>query len=457
MMNTLETSKTPAPPPPLPPPATTNGNGQGSAPAKHEHAEDEIPHDLHRPHPVLLIAVLLGFAAAGAGLFFTGWVPHEQQNRQAEADAKEMSSLVPTVNVTAPTKQPASHELSLPCDIRPNQETLIYPQATGYLKKLNVDIQDPVKKGDVLAVIDAPEVDAELEQSKAAATQARANVTKAQSDLDLAQRTVDRYQDISSGSVSKQEKDEKGAARDQAAAALEQAKANVTAADANVQRLTVEQGFEKVTAPFDGTITERNFDLGALLTTGNMTEKPLFRLTQATTLRVFISVPQVEASQIDVGQGATLTVRNFPGKKFEGTVARIAGAIDTSTRTMPFELHFANPKNELFAGMYGEVRLTISDKTPAILVPTSALVFNAGGTQVALVKNGKVHFEKVAVGQDMGTQLEITSGINSGDHVIVNPSERLVEGGDVNAIGEKTAEGTPDAAPKPAATQTADR
>ena len=441
----------PPPPPPLPAPPTLK-------PADHgEHGEEEIPHDLHRPHFLLLAAVLLAFAAALAGLFFAGWGPYKNEHQQADADAAQVAAQIPTVSVMAPTREPVSHEIVLPCDIRPFQETLIYPRASGYLQKQYVDIDDRVTEGQVLAEIAATEVDAQLAQAKAAAQQSRADAVKAQADLDLAERTLERYQDVASSGVSKQERDEKVSARDQAKAALEQAQANVAAADADVQRLTVMQGFEKITAPFSGQITARNYDVGTLFTAGNMTAAPLFRLTQATTLRVFVNVPQVEASQIKVGQEAALEVRNFPGKTFTGTVARVSGAIDAATRTMPFELHFSNADNALFAGMYGQVRLTVTDGTPALVVPTSRLVFNAGGTQLAVIREGKVHFEKVSLGQDMGTSLEITGGIDAGEQIVVNPSERLVEGGDVNVnvIASKTADAAP--AASAAATQAAQR
>ncbi|HEY4328407.1 MAG TPA: efflux RND transporter periplasmic adaptor subunit [Phycisphaerae bacterium] len=421
------------------PPSPSNGQSHAAAasPAEHAHAEDEIPHDLHRPRAWMLILIVILFIGALVGLFFVGWYPHEAEHAQASADAQEQRSFIPTVSVAAPRHDNASHELVLPCDIRPNQETLIYPRGTGYLKKLYVDIQDHVEAGQLLAEIDAPEVDAQLAQARASQVQSQADVTKAQADLDLAQRTLDRFQDVTSASVSQQEKDEKRTARDQAAAALEQAKANVIAAEANVQRLVVMQSFQKITAPFSGTITARNYDVGALLSAGSTSGRELFRLTQATTLRIFISVPQVESSEVKAGQEASLTVRNFPGKTFNGTVARVAGAIDPNTRTMPFELHFANPSNELYSGMYGEVRLVVTEAKPATLIPTSAMVFDAGGTQVALVRNGKVHFQKISIGRDMGTELEVTDGLAADDSVIINPGERLVEGVEVNVFNNK--------------------
>ncbi len=448
--------------PAVPPPAKSPGVPPPPLPAREPehasaHGDEEIPQDLHRPHIAMLALVVIVFLAALVGLFFAGWGPYKQEHALAAADAAEVASAVPTVSVMAPARENASHEIVLPCDIRPNQETLIYPRATGYLRKLNVDIQSTVKQGDVLAEIEAPEVDAQLAQSKAAALQARADVTKSQADLDLAERTLARYEDITAGGASKQERDQTESARDQAQAALAQSAANVKAADANVDRLEVMKSFQKITAPFDGVITARNYDVGALLSAENTTALPLFKLTQASTLRVFVSVPQVEASQIRVGQEATLSVRNFPDKTFTGKVALIADAVDSATRTMPFELHFDNADSLLYAGMYGEVRMKVTDTEPSITVPASALVFNAGGTQVAEVKGGKVHFAVVTVGQDFGKELEITQGITTDDQVVVNPSERLAEGVEVNTVAVKTADKTAEAPKAPAATQAAVR
>ena len=371
---------------------------------------------------LVIIGVLVLFAGLLAGLFFLGWFPRQAEKRQAADDAEAASNAVPLVTVAAPKSNAASHEVILPCDIRPNQETLIYPQATGYLKKLYVDIQDKVEKDQLLAEIDAPEVDAQLEQARASQLQSQADVKKAQADLDLAQRTLEQHQNIQGTGITQQERDEKSSARDQAAAALEQVKANVKVTDSNVTRLEVMQGFEKITAPFAGTITSRNYDVGALLAATSFSEgrgHELFRLTQASTLRVFINMPQVEASDVKTGQEATLTVRNYPQRKFTGTVARIADSVDPNTRTMPFELHFANPDGKLYAGMYGEVRITVTEPRTTLTVPTSALVFDAEGTRVAVVKDGKVHFQPVMVGRDLGTDLEINGGLTRG-----GPSDR---------------------------------
>ncbi len=394
--------------------------------------------------------VVILFAAVLVGLFVIGRTPHEKERAQAEADANEQKELITSVTVAMPKRSEATHTVAC-CRVMAqpqSRRTLSFiPPPTGYLKKLYVDIQDHVESGQLLAEIASPEVDAELDQARASVLQAQANVTKAQSDLDLAQRTLDRYVNIQGTSVTPQERDEKLAARDQAAAALVQAKANVVVAEANVERLVVMQGFEKIAAPFSGIVTSRNYDVGALLTASESgVGRELFRITQATTLRVFVNMPQIESSDVKVGQVAKLTVRNFPGKEFTGSVSRLADAIDPATRTMPLELDFPNPNGELFAGMYGEVRLDVTEAAPSLRVPTSALVFNAGGSQVAVVRDGKVHFQKVVVGRDLGTELEIASGIAPDDRVIVNPGERLGEGVDVQAVDSdkpKVAAATP--------------
>lgn len=214
-----------------------------------------------------------------------------------------------------------------------------------------------------------------------------------------------------------------------ALATVKQAEATIGVAQADVQRLTVLQGFEKVVAPFSGIITARNYDVGALVTPGTTsTVKEIFRLVQSTTLRAFIYVPQVYALEIRPGQEATLSVRNYPDRQFPGTVARMAGELAASSRTMLFEVHFDNPKGELYAGMYGQVRLTLSSEKPALVIPTAALIFDAAGTQVATVHDSHVHLRNVTVGRDLGTELEVLSGLNSTDDVISNPAGQLSEG-----------------------------
>jgi RND family efflux transporter MFP subunit len=411
--------------------ATDHGAQNGHA--NHEH-EEVIPKDLKQPHTFTVVLAVVVFAALLGILFFVGYRPHKQAQEQAAADANEMSSMAPTVEVVHPKAVTAAQELFFPADVHANQDTSIFPRTNGYLKKLYVDIQDRVEAGQLLAEIDTPEVDAQLAQSKANVAQSNAAVTKAEADLDLAQRTLTRYNDAEQnhpGTVTALDLDTKKSAVDQAAAALVQAKANVVAAQADVQRLATLQSFEKIVAPFPGTITARNFDVGALLAPSNTVGTELFRIAQTDTLRVFVNVPQADATKVRIGQPAFLLVRNYPGKDFKGTVARSSSAIDTTTRTLSLELHFPNRDGQLYAGMYGQVKLPVTEDNPVVTIPTSALVFNAGGLQVALIKDGKVHFQKINGGRDFGTEMEIPSGLSTDDQVVANPGEKLGEGVDV--------------------------
>lgn len=428
--------------------AEAHGAAAPAAPAAPAavHEEDAIPKDLRKPHFLTVAFVLILFLGLLAGLFALGWFPHKKAVETAREDAAEMGAEDINVAVATPRPAGASKEVILPATVRPNQDTLIFPRASGYLKRLYVDIQDHVKEGQLLAEIDAPEVDAQLLQAKAAVQQDVANVTKATADLALATRNLERLQSVKT-EVTRQELDTSTTARDQAAAAVEQAKANVEAARANVQRLEVLQSFEKITAPFDGTITVRNYDVGTLLTAGQGRE--LFRLQQSQVVRVFVSVPQVYATDIATSQPAVLNVRNFPNRKFEGTIARTAAAVDPNTRTMPFELHFPNPDGALVPGMFGEARLPVASAPKALLVPVSAMLFNAKGTSVALVKDGKIHFQPVSIDKDLGTDLEVIDGLSPTDQVVVNPGERLQEGTQVQTTSTDSAKAAVTATAKP--------
>lgn len=419
------------------PPPLTNAPSHPSPPgetAHHPHAMDEhsLPTDLPKPRTRTVLAVTGVFVAILIGLFFLGWVPRHRQAIAVRALAEEQAADVPVVGVAFPTPLVASKDLTIPCDIRANQSTDIYPRANGYLKKLYVDIQDHVEAGQLLAEIDTPEVDKQLSAAEATLEQSKAAVNKAQADLKLGRITLQRYteaQKNSPGSVIQQDVDEKQSAYEDAIASLAQAQANVAVAEANVQQLKVTQGFEKVTAPFAGTITARNYDVGALLNPSNTGPgKQLFSLAQTDTLRVFVSVPQAAATNIRLGQPAFLQVRNYPGREFQGTVVRSAGALDPATRTLSYELHFTNKDHALYAGMYGQARLPVAAGKSILVIPTSALLFNANGLEVGVVQEGKVHIKKVVAGRDLGTEIEITSGLSRDDQIITNPGERMSEG-----------------------------
>ena len=233
--------------------------------------------------------------------------------------------------------------------------------------------------------------------------------------------------------LTKQELDERRTAVTSSAGALTLSQASVGVADAEVRRLEVLQGFQKVTAPFTGTVTARNYDLGALLAATGAA-KPLFALAQTDLLRVFVNVPQVYATQIRNGQDAYLTVRNYPGHDFTGKVVRNAGAINMQTRTLLFEVDFDNAAGQLVPGMYAQLRLTLSREHPAMIIPVSAMLFNAGGPQVAIIHNGLVHLQGITIGRDLGTDLEVVDGLSSDDQIVINPDLRIAEGAHIQAL-----------------------
>ena len=262
--------------------------------------------------------------------------------------------------------------------------------------------------------------------------QAQAGIVKAQSNVTLADTTYRRYSDVLAGGVSDQDRDEKRAQLDQAKADLKVATANESAAKAEVQRLEAMQGFKNVTAPFAGVITARNYDVGALMSSSSTTTtKELFQLDQTNPLRVFVKVPQSHAAGIQQGQPAELLVRNYPGRAFAGSITRSAGSIDSATRTLRVEIDVTNADNLLFAGMYGQVRLRANQQQPPLLVPSSALIYNADGLSLAVAREGRVHFQKVAAGRDLGVEIEILEGLSDHDQVISDPSEQLKEGMEV--------------------------
>lgn len=373
---------------------------------------------LHDPGPapagqakILMGAVLLVLITAGAVTFF---------NRSSEADAlaKETEAVsIPTVAVVQPQSEPGNDELVLPGNLQAFEESPIFARTNGYLLRWTKDIGSKVKKGELLAVIDTPEVDQELSQARAAREQVK-------SALELAKISADRWANLrKSDSVSQQE-------ADQQASGYQQAQANLAAADANVRRLEQLESFKNVYAPFSGVLTRRNVDPGALINSGAGTAgSQLFNIARVDPLRVYVSVPQAYAPAMKVGVKATVTLQEFPGQKFLGTVARTADAIDPATRTLNTEVDVPNKDGKLLPGSFGQVHFATGTSVPRITVPVNAMLFRAEGPRVAVVdKDEKVHLRPISIGRDFGATLEILGGIEPSDQVIINPSDSLEEG-----------------------------
>jgi RND family efflux transporter MFP subunit len=342
-----------------------------------------------------------------------GFVPQWRQRQTATADTNQLA--VSTVAVVSPTLVTPGSGLNLPAEVKPWLEAAIYPQASGYIKRWLVDIGAHVEAGQLLAEIDTPDLNQQLEQ-------ARQQLALAQTSFDLAKTTNDKWQQLfKQGVVSDLDAKDKEAAQGEAAANLDNNKANV-------KRLEDLQGFQKVTAPFAGTITLRNTDVGDLIVTGN-TGKQLFYIEQVRALRVYFRVPQPEAPNIAVGQTFDVQVGAESAKTYPGKVVSTSEAVSPDSRTMLVQLQVDNSKNEILPGSYATVRLPQSVLGKLLILPDNTLIFRGKDLQVGVVDaKGVVELRDVKVGRDFGVQSEILSGVTESDKVIVNPSDSLTTG-----------------------------
>ena len=354
----------------------------------------------------LAAAVIVVLIVTGVG---AGLIPRSRQQAEVRAETLELS--IPTVTVVTPKPGQSSSSLPLAAEIKPWVETPIYARANGYLKHRLVDIGAYVEAGQLLAEIDAPELSQELDRSRALQAQAEAA-------LGLAETTAARWAALSKTSVvSDQDNEEKQADLKLKAATTESARAEV-------RRLEKLQSFTRLTAPFAGTITSRNIDSGDLIVAAG--GKELFHLAQTKKLRVFVQVPQAMARSIHPGQTAEMTIPELPGRAFPAEVIRTAGVIAADSRTLLVELNVDNPKEEIFAGGYAQVRFTEAKIESALTLPANTILFRAEGPQIGVVQqDGKVELRTVKLGRDFGQTIEILTGVDSKDRVIVNPSESL--------------------------------
>jgi membrane fusion protein, multidrug efflux system len=372
---------------------------------------------------MLVGAVLLVLITAGVVTFL---------NRKSESDAlaKETDAIaIPTVAVVQPQSEPGNDELILPGNLQAYIESPIFARTNGYLLRWYKDIGSKVERGELLATIDTPEVDQELSQARAGREQIKAA-------LALAKISADRWANLrKTDSVSQQE-------ADQQSSGYQQAQANMAAAEANVRRLEELESFKNVYAPFSGVLTRRNVDPGALINSGAQANgRELFDIARVDPLRVYVSVPQAYAPNIKVGMRANVTLQEFPGQKFVGTVVRTADAIDMATRTLNTEVDLPNKDGKLLPGSLGQVHFATGTSVPRITIPVNSMLFRAQGPQVAVVdKDGKVHLRPITIGRDFGTTLEILGGIDSNDRIIINPSDSLEDGQQVHVAQPSTGE-----------------
>src|SRR5712664_3482015 len=362
------------------------------------------------------IAILVAAAAfaALALLIYSGI--HSRVAAESRLMKRTEEAAIPTVAVICPKEGAPTQEIILPGNTQAFSDAPLFARTSGYLRRWYFDIGAHVQKGQLLAEIETPEVDQQLRQ-------AQAELDTAQANLNIAKITAARWQDlVSTGSVSQQE-------TDQAVSNLSAVKATAESSAANVRRLQELQSFEKIYAPFDGIITARNTDIGALIDAGASTQpKELFHMAAIRTLRLYVSVPEVYSRAARSGAPVTLTLDEFPGQTFHGTLVRNANSIDIASRTLLVEVDVDNPIGQLLPGAYVFAHLKLPDETHSVTIPSNTLIFRKEGLQVGLVRDGKAELVPVKISRDYGNSVEIVSGLQPTDAVIVDPSDSLVAG-----------------------------
>jgi RND family efflux transporter MFP subunit len=397
-------------------------------PAPHE---ADLGFDLPAPASISRSrALVLGVCALVVlgGAFAFGYLPRRAE-RLALADAAGVGeSTLPRVDVVAPKEGSSDRAISLPGSVQPLEETTIYARASGYVRKWYVDIGDKVKEGQLLVELDTPELDQELDQARAQLTQVQAALVQSKANRELSQANLQRYKQLApSGVVSMAELDQRQAMAQVDEASVNVADANIAAQMANIRRLSQLKSFARVTAPFGGTVTQRTVETGALVSAGN--GQPMYKVASMDPARVFVQVPQDMAPGVRSGVSATVSVREYPGRTFTGTVARAAGELDSATRTMNTEVRVANPDTALIAGMYAQVAFTLPSPHRVFEVPSSAIASDAHGSRVAVVtEDSEIKLVPVVIERDTGPTVEIASGLVGTERVVKLASAQLTDG-----------------------------
>ncbi len=378
--------------------------------AKRAAGEDLAPGRRRWVGPVLAAVALLGIGAAVyAGI-------HSRSAAERDLAQTTTAAAVPTVKVMHPKGGAQDVKLLLPGNMQAFNDTAIYARTSGYLKRWYLDIGAHVKRGDLMAEIDTPEVDEQLHQ-------AQADLANAQANLELAEITAQRQTRLAtSGDAPIQQ-------RDNAVSALNADKATLQARQAAVSRLEEMQAFERVEAPFDGIVTARTVDVGALITAGSATSaRELFHIVASEWLRIYVSVPEIYAPAIHPGLTPTITLDEFPGETFQGVVVRTSNAIDQTSRTLLVEVDVSNKDGRLLPGSYAHVLFALPTTGRSVTIPVNTLLFRKEGPQVAIVRDGKVELVSVKIGHDYGDSVEIVSGLDATDQIVLDPADSLVSG-----------------------------
>jgi RND family efflux transporter MFP subunit len=374
-----------------------------------------------KQHPFRRWLVLVIAVVVVAVLLVSGIVSRVRARTTLKAETAQVA--LTAVSVVSPKQTAPAEEIILPGNVQPFITSPVYSRTNGYLKKWYFDIGAHVKKGQLLAVIETPEVDQQLQQ-------ARSNLSTAQANLELATITKTRYQGLlKTHAVAQQD-------ADNAVGTYNANKAIVQADQAAVDQYAAMVSFEKLYAPFDGVITARNTDIGDLINSGSSTgvKTDLFHIAQPGKLRVYVNVPEEYSRGIKAGMTADLALAEFPGRTFQGNLVRTADAINMTTRTLLVEIDVANPTNTLLTGSYAEVHLKIPAQGSTFIIPVNTLIFRSEGLRVGVVKDNKVTLTTVTPGHDFGNQIEIVAGLKPEDQIIINPPDSIVTGQQVQIV-----------------------
>ena len=408
--------------------------GDGGAP--HDRASkpdpahsNDLGFDLPEPRRLsatraLAIAIIASAVLGGA--FVAAWLPKRKAQNELATSTKSAESANLRVQVVTPKVKSSDRSMALPASVQPLEETVVYPRSNGYVTKWLVDIGDKVKDGAVLAEIDQPEIDQQLDQARAQLVQAQAALLQSTANRDYSATTLERYKKlVPQGVASQQELEQKQAQSQVDDANVKVAQAAIEAQQANVRRLAQMKSWGHIAAPFAGTVSSRSVERGALVSPTT----PLFKISATDPVRVFVQVPQDVAPSVRSDVPATVTVREYAGRVFEGRIARSSGSLDPASRTMNTEIRVPNPNGELLGGMYATVALTLPSPHRVFELPATAVMNDAKGLRVAVVDaDNKIHLVTVVVERDTGPTIELATGIADGDRVVKLGSAELVEG-----------------------------
>lgn len=441
---------------------TTNPDPTHQAGSSAEHEYEDVPREVlvnamarRTPawKPIALTVVMLIAVGSVVGV---GVITRGKRHDDVKEASDRLAALAHRVQVGAVRVAPLSRTLTLPASLQPNAKADLFAQATGYVRERKVDIGDRVKTGDVLAVIDVPLLEEDMTRARAALAQAEATRAETEKARTLAKSTLERWKNVQpAGAVSKQEIDERTFAMETAEAAFAAADAAVATRRSEIQRIERQRDFARVVAPIDGTVAARNTDVGDYISSAGPSGEPMFSIADTQTIRAYVDVPQIYAQGIQIGQPATILLREVTGSALTGTVTRTSGSLNERSRTLRIEVTLPNETGRVLAGAYGQIQLEVKQSAAPVVIPGSSLLIRAEGTRVAIVDDeSKLRYVNVTPGRDLGNEIEIITGLTGNERVVMNMADELPEGTVVEVIALPPPPSAPAATPAAAAGST---